>query len=549
MSAVAGTLALGLVAAVAAGPATAAVAAAGPATGGAPAGHGPVPLVAAALDGADRLQLRIRGAGGGDGAPVAMTVDAGSAGAVPPAPGFEFLGPPGRPLWILSGPEGALATLDATGVPAARVGARDLTLTLVEAAGPGTFWAYALSPTGVPTPLLGSGVAAARSTRVAAGRPAGPLVWAFDAPGTYRLTLEAEVTLAGGGVSAGRAGARVDVPAAGDHRAAATDPPPVPVGGSGAAAAPLGAPPGEERAMPPTAATGFRAATNRSAVVVSSGHVDIGPRLIDGAWRLQVRDDRTPPPVWRDLEDVVLHVVDQARIAVPPGNAFSFLGPAGAGLWMLPQTERPGVLWPGWNTQDVSVTTAVAGPVTWTMEPIGAPGSFSLFFLDPFGTPRVLFDGSRPFPQATTVPHNTHAHGNWAFGAGGSYCLAVTMTAASGTKLTDRRILEVSVGGPAPRARSCATTSAGTGVAAGPAGAPGAGGDRPAGEVSIEAPVPAPVAGDVGVLGTGATAAPGAGAAGAPSGRGGGARSGALAVTGRDLARLVAIGLALVLAG
>ena len=50
---------------------------------------------------------------------------------------------------------------------------------------------------------------------------------------------------------------------------------------------------------------------------LTSGHVDLGPRFVDGAWRLLVHDTVTQPPVWRLPDDVVLRVGDADRSSVP----------------------------------------------------------------------------------------------------------------------------------------------------------------------------------------------------------------------------------------
>ena len=43
---------------------------------------------------------------------------------------------------------------------------------------------------------------------------------------------------------------------------------------------------------------------------IKRGHVDIGPRIVDGKFSLMARDDSANPPVWRNTDDTVLRVAD-----------------------------------------------------------------------------------------------------------------------------------------------------------------------------------------------------------------------------------------------
>jgi putative ABC transporter-associated repeat protein len=188
--------------------------------------------------------------------------------------------------------------------------------------------------------------------------------------------------------------------------------------------------------------------------VIADGHVDMGPRFVDGKWTVQIKDDRTSPPSWRDLSDVVLQVPDAAKAQVPADPAYSFLGAAGNSVWLLPQVQRPGVLWPGWNTQDPQVASTVSREVTWKLHGVRGPGSFVLFLTGNFGAPQAIFDSTKAFPQETGVEINSHVHGNWTFSAAGTYLLDVEMSASAndGKALADRRTLRIHVGDNRPEA-------------------------------------------------------------------------------------------------
>lgn len=202
---------------------------------------------------------------------------------------------------------------------------------------------------------------------------------------------------------------------------------------------------GDESGAAPTTGTGR--------VVVGDGHVDIGPRFDDGAWTVQIRDDTVEPPTWRNTDDVVLHVTDAAGAEVPEGTEFSFLGEPGSRVWLLPQAQRDGVLWPGWNSQEPEVAARVEREVTWQLTGVAGPGDFVLFLNGSFGAPQILFDGRKPLPQETGVEINSHVHGNWAFTEPGTYALDVRMSATTkdGTAHEDSRTLRFSVGPQDPR--------------------------------------------------------------------------------------------------
>ncbi|HZX03510.1 TIGR03773 family transporter-associated surface protein [Kribbella sp.] len=214
-------------------------------------------------------------------------------------------------------------------------------------------------------------------------------------------------------------------------------------------------------ASPPVAmADSVPSATERR--VIANGHVDLGPRFVNGAWTIQLRDDTAAPAVWRPLENVVLQASGKAQLAVPDDPAYTFLGKPGAQVWVIPQVQQAGVVWPGWNTQDPEVAQRIDREVTWTLEDVRGPGKFTLFLNSDFGRPAPVFDSSKPFPQETGIDGNTHVHGNWTFDAQGTYLLAIAMTAklTDGTTVADRRTLRLYVGdGDATSAFAASTPS------------------------------------------------------------------------------------------
>ncbi|WP_203799310.1 choice-of-anchor M domain-containing protein [Actinoplanes couchii] len=184
--------------------------------------------------------------------------------------------------------------------------------------------------------------------------------------------------------------------------------------------------------------------------VLETGHVDIGPRLHDGKWTIQIHDDHAVPSVWRDPAETVLRVRDTAELQVPDDESYAFLGSApGETVHVVPQTEKPGVVWIGWNTQDPAVMAAISRGVTLNLRGVQGPGAVTVFLQSGnLGAPRVLWSSAKPYPQPLWVETNTHTHANWVFAKTGTYLLAVDVTAdlADGSTATARTILRLAVG-------------------------------------------------------------------------------------------------------
>jgi putative ABC transporter-associated repeat protein len=189
-------------------------------------------------------------------------------------------------------------------------------------------------------------------------------------------------------------------------------------------------------------------ATGRA--VLETGHVDIGPRLRDGKWSIQIHDDHAVPSVWREPADTVLRIRDTARQQVPTDEAYAFLGEkSGTEVHVIPQTEKQGVVWVGWNTQDPGVLGAIDRGVTMSLRGVQGPGNVTVFLQSGnLGAPQVLWSSAKPYPQPMWVETNTHTHANWVFGKPGSYLLAVDITAdlADGSTATASTVLRLAVG-------------------------------------------------------------------------------------------------------
>ena len=223
---------------------------------------------------------------------------------------------------------------------------------------------------------------------------------------------------------------------------------------------------------------------------ISVGHVDLGPRLIDGQWRAGLRHDADTGAVWRDPNQTVLRVNDAAIMTAPDSADYPFLADvAGKPVYVVPQTQNPGVVWLGWNTQDPAVTATIDRGLTMRVGPVSGPGRAWLFLQSgTFGKPLLLAD-SGAAPGDVWIDSGTHVHANWAFSAPGTYTATVTFlgTTTAGEAVSASTTLRFAVGDAASASEAlamaapAAADAASAGASASSSGAaPAASGAAPA---------------------------------------------------------------------
>lgn len=226
--------------------------------------------------------------------------------------------------------------------------------------------------------------------------------------------------------------------------------------------------------------------------VIERGHVDVGPRVVDGQWSVMARDDSGPAPVWRDPNEVVLKVGDASKLPAPTDSVYAFMeGEEGQEWYIIPQTENHEVVWLGWNTQDPEVTRLVERGATMSIGPVEGPGRSWMFLQDgTFGEPRLLIDGQKKEAQDVWVDVNTHVHANWVFTKPGVYTAALRFSAKTtdGQDVSASTTLRFAVG---------SATSADEAFAAAEVKAPASAGDSEQSAMSA-------AAGDSGGAGDGA---------------------------------------------
>ena len=207
---------------------------------------------------------------------------------------------------------------------------------------------------------------------------------------------------------------------------------------------------------------------------IAVGHVDLGPRLIDGQWRAGLRHDAETGAVWRDPNQTVLRVGDAAIMTAPNSDDYPFLADvAGKPVYVVPQTQNPGVVWLGWNTQDPAVTATIDRGLTMRVGPVSGPGRAWLFLQSgTFGKPLLLAD-SGAAPGDVWIDSGTHVHANWAFSAPGTYTATVTFlgTTTAGEAVSASTTLRFAVGDAASASEALAMAA--------PAAAPADGASAP----------------------------------------------------------------------
>ena len=192
---------------------------------------------------------------------------------------------------------------------------------------------------------------------------------------------------------------------------------------------------------------------------ISVGHVDLGPRLIDGQWRAGLRHDAETGAVWRDPNQTVLRVNDAAIMTAPDNADYPFLADvAGKPVHVIPQTQNPSVVWLGWNTQDPAVTATIDRGLTMRVGPVSGPGRAWLFLQSgTFGKPLLLAD-SGAAPGDVWIDSGTHVHANWAFSQPGTYTATVTFlgTTTAGEAVNASTTLRFAVGDAASASEALA---------------------------------------------------------------------------------------------
>ncbi|MEV7479428.1 choice-of-anchor M domain-containing protein [Streptomyces halstedii] len=413
-----------------------------------------------------------------------LVLDAADKTSVPDDGAYALLGRPGEDIWLLDGGStGAAAPQwDTTAIAADRLAGDGLHWALTGIEGPGDVKVIATGRDRASAERDGTATGPGGATSGPDGAPSagdaeaapevlfdsadglpdvrslpaaerGDLLWAFTAPGEYRISSRATAELADGHSASADTVWTVQVtdeePAAPRTGTGGGEPGAVLVSRTGPG------PATEARAVAIRAekAAGDPVADEKT--VIDDGHVDaVAAKMVDGELRALFKDSRDPSDiVWREPSSVVLHVNPQAKEKVPAGDTYAFLGAAGSDFWLIPQVQKQGVVWAGWNTEALGGSD-LKGPIDMKLTKVDGPGTLAIWETAGLGGAQVLYNSADGLPDTQKVSLGVHAHANWGFSEEGTYAVTFQLsgTLANGKPSTDTRTYTFAVGDVDPNA-------------------------------------------------------------------------------------------------
>lgn len=184
------------------------------------------------------------------------------------------------------------------------------------------------------------------------------------------------------------------------------------------------------------------------------GHIDAFNVTADGGeLTLDLKEDATGTHVRRAPEDVELVVGKDAyteRTAEVPE-----IGKAG---YLLPQTQRAELIWPGWDTQGARDV----GAIDLEFVEVTGPGEVHLFQTGSFGSLDAVLEGGATRVESGAViaqQEPAHVHANWLFTEPGTYQMRVVAKGGGSSSNEATYTWVVGDGEAAPAAPAQATTS------------------------------------------------------------------------------------------
>lgn len=170
-------------------------------------------------------------------------------------------------------------------------------------------------------------------------------------------------------------------------------------------------------------------------VTISRGHVDLRAMDHKGEFTVALGDDsrqHATESVTRTIDSTTLAVTKLAKVKregnVLADPSYDVLGPKGSELYVLPQAQQPGRVWPGFSSETLDRAKYPEG-ATMTLTPVSAPKGGKWFaYTENLGAIQKMYASSDKASDIP-LPPGTHMHTAWAFTKPGTYTIDVTARA------------------------------------------------------------------------------------------------------------------------
>lgn len=170
-------------------------------------------------------------------------------------------------------------------------------------------------------------------------------------------------------------------------------------------------------------------------VTINNGHVDLRVMEVGGKFSVALGDDsrqHAKESVTRTINSTTLEVTKLAKVKregnVLADESYDVLGPKGSVLYVLPQGQQPGRVWPGFSSEALDRVKYPEG-ATMTLTPVSAPEGGKWFaYTENLGAINRMHASSDKASDVP-LPPGTHMHTAWAFTKPGTYTIDVTARA------------------------------------------------------------------------------------------------------------------------
>lgn len=170
-------------------------------------------------------------------------------------------------------------------------------------------------------------------------------------------------------------------------------------------------------------------------VTINNGHVDLRAMEVGGKFSVALGDDsrqHAKESVLRTINSTTLEVTKLAKVKregnVLADESYDVLAPKGSELYVLPQGQQPGRVWPGFSSEALDRVKYPEG-ATMTLTPVSAPEGGKWFaYTENLGAINRMYASSEKASDVP-LPPGTHMHTAWAFTKPGTYTIDVTARA------------------------------------------------------------------------------------------------------------------------